>query len=83
MGDGAINSSGYGLGATLTWQGKVGFYLDAQANLTLYEGNLSSTTSGIDGLGYAVGLEMGQEIALGPKLVDHATGTVDLFSGRL
>ncbi|WP_299640888.1 autotransporter outer membrane beta-barrel domain-containing protein [Devosia sp.] len=72
-GDGNINATGYGLGATLTWEGSTGFYLDAQANLTWYDGDLSSRTagtslaSGIAGFGYALGLEMGQEIALGPN----------------
>ncbi|MBY5793605.1 autotransporter outer membrane beta-barrel domain-containing protein [Rhizobium leguminosarum] len=70
-GAGSISATGYGVGATLTWQAESGFYLDAQANLTWYDSDLSSTTaatslaSGIDGFGYALGLEMGQEIALG------------------
>ena len=72
-GNGAIEATGYGLGASLTYEGKTGFYLDAQANLTVYEANLFSTTagtgmaSGVDGVGYALGLEMGQAIELGPN----------------
>ena len=73
FGDGSISSTGYGLGGTLTWYGSSGFYLDAQANLTWYDSDLSSSTaatslvSGNDGFGYALGLEAGQQIALGPN----------------
>ena len=73
FGVGAIGSTAYGLSSTLTWYGNAGFYLDGQANLTWYDSNLFSTTagtglvSGNDGFGYAVGIEAGQQIALGPN----------------
>ena len=73
FGQGTIGSTGYGLGGSLTWHGQSGFYLDAQANLTWYDSGLSSTTanrslvSGNKGFGYALGLELGQQIALGPN----------------
>ncbi|KRA98401.1 adhesin [Devosia sp. Root685] len=73
FGQGTIGSTGYGLGGSLTWYGQSGFYLDAQANLTWYDSNLSSTTAnrslvaGNNGFGYALGLELGQQIALGPN----------------
>ena len=71
-GVGSISATGYGVGATLTWQAETGLYLDAQSNLTWYDSDLSSTTaatnlaSGVDGFGYASGLEIGQEIAFAP-----------------
>jgi fibronectin-binding autotransporter adhesin len=71
FGDGSISGTGYGLGGSMTWYGKTGFYLDAQANVTWYDSDLSSSTagasliSGNDALGYAFGLEAGQKIALG------------------
>lgn len=69
-GGGSINSTGYGVGGSMTWHGKTGFYLDAQANATWYDSDLSSSTagtsliSGNDGFGYAFGLEAGQQMAL-------------------
>lgn len=71
FGNGSINSSGYGVGGSMTWYGKTGFYLDAQANATWYDSDLSSSTAGMglvssnNGFGYAFGLEAGQQIALG------------------
>lgn len=71
FGSGSINSSGYGLGGSLTWYGSAGFYLDAQANLTWYDSTLTSSTAGSRlisanaGFGYAMGLEAGQRISLG------------------
>lgn len=71
FGNGSIDSTGYGVGASMTWYGKTGFYLDAQAHATWYQSNLLSSTaatsliSGNDGFGYAFGLEAGQQIALG------------------
>ncbi|HWV22170.1 MAG TPA: autotransporter outer membrane beta-barrel domain-containing protein [Devosia sp.] len=73
FGGGKIGSTGYGLGGSLTWYGQSGFYLDAQANLTWYDSSLSSAiagrnlVSGNNGLGYALGLELGQQITLGPN----------------
>ncbi|MCJ8149968.1 autotransporter family protein [Shinella sedimenti] len=70
-GSGSIDSTGYGLGGSLTWYGDTGFYVDAQANATWYDSDLFSSTSGRnlvtgnDGIGYAFGLEAGQQIALG------------------
>ncbi len=71
FGDGSIGSTGYGLGGSLTWYGNDGFYLDGQANLTWYDSGLSSSTaarslvSGNTGFGYGLGVEAGQQIALG------------------
>jgi fibronectin-binding autotransporter adhesin len=70
-GIGSVASNGYGLGATLTWYGNEGFYLDAQGKLTWFDSTLDSETlgttivSGNAGFGYALGIEAGQQIALG------------------
>lgn len=72
-GDGSINSTGFGVGSALTWYGSTGFYLDGQARLTWYDSDLSSSTAGLNlatdngGFGYAVSIEGGQQIALGPN----------------
>lgn len=70
-GVGSVESNGYGLGATLTWHGNEGFYLDAQGKLTWFDSTLNSETlgttivAGNGGFGYAGSLEAGQELALG------------------
>ena len=72
-GDGSINSTGFGVGSALTWYGSTGFYLDGQARVTWYDSDLSSSTAGLNlatdngGFGYAVSIEGGQQIALGPN----------------
>lgn len=69
-GNGSIDTTGYGIGGTLTWYGNTGFYLDAQAQVTWYDSDLYSTTAGRslvndnDGTGYALSIEAGQRIAL-------------------
>ncbi len=68
-GDGRIDSTGYGIGATLTWHGEDGTYLDAQGQITSYDSDLSSDLvdgaleSGNNGFGYALSLEAGRRFA--------------------
>lgn len=70
VGNGRIDTSGYGLGGTLTWYGANGFYLDAQGQVTQYESDLHSRTlgrslaKGNDGSGHALSLEGGKRITL-------------------
>jgi fibronectin-binding autotransporter adhesin len=69
-GDGSISGNGYGLGATLTYYGSTGFYLDAQARVTWFDSDLTSDTlgtlvTGNGGFGYGLSLEAGQKLALG------------------
>ncbi len=69
-GDGEIDTDGYGLGATLTWYGTDGLYVDGQAQATWYDTDLSSTlanvglSNGNDGFGYAFSLETGKRMML-------------------
>jgi fibronectin-binding autotransporter adhesin len=70
FGTGSIDATGYGFGGTLTWLGNSGFYVDAQAQATWYDSDLTSATLGTtladgnDGFGYALSLEAGQKVAL-------------------
>ncbi|SPL62517.1 autotransporter outer membrane beta-barrel domain-containing protein [Ochrobactrum soli] len=72
-GDGEISTDGYGFGGTLTWYGNEGFYVDAQAQTTWYDSDLSSTlanrglTDGNDGFGYALSIESGKRFAINPE----------------
>lgn len=67
FGDSDIDTDGYSLAGTLTWYGNNGFYADAQAQYSWFGNDLSSDavgtlTSGLDGNGTAVSLEVGQRI---------------------
>lgn len=66
-GDGSIGTQAYGVGATATWYGTNGFYLDAQGQATWFSSDLNSNlvgnlVSGNGGFGYALSLEGGQRI---------------------
>lgn len=67
---GEIDAQGYGVGGSLTWYGLNGFYVDAQAQVSWLNSDISSTTLGTvladgnDGLGYALGIEAGYKFAL-------------------
>ncbi|TWG65513.1 autotransporter outer membrane beta-barrel domain-containing protein [Aminobacter sp. J44] len=67
---GEIDAQGYGVGGSLTWYGMNGFYVDAQAQVSWLNSDISSTTLGTvladgnDGLGYALGIEAGYKFAL-------------------
>jgi outer membrane autotransporter protein len=69
-GNGRIDTHGYGLGATLTWYGVNGNYLDAQGQVNWFDSDLQSKllgmpmTKGNGGMGYSVGAEVGREIPL-------------------
>jgi outer membrane autotransporter protein len=70
FGRGKIKAAGTGFGGALTWYSASGFYADAQTRLNWFDSDLSSTTTGRQlakgkgGVGYALGLELGQRIAL-------------------
>jgi fibronectin-binding autotransporter adhesin len=68
-GAGDIDTTAYGLNATLTWYGGSGFYADGQAQLMRYDSDLHSATAGrelatgVDGTGYGFSIEAGQRFA--------------------
>ncbi|WP_191907333.1 autotransporter outer membrane beta-barrel domain-containing protein, partial [Ochrobactrum quorumnocens] len=70
-GDGTITTDAWSLGATATWYGNDGFYLDGQSQVTWFDNDLDSSTAnqslanGRKATGYAVSLETGKQIALG------------------
>ncbi|HHV67161.1 MAG TPA: autotransporter outer membrane beta-barrel domain-containing protein [Ochrobactrum intermedium] len=69
-GSGSIDTQGWGLGATATWYGNSGFYVDAQAQANWYDSDLGvdavnpTLANGNKGFGYALSLEAGQRIVL-------------------
>jgi fibronectin-binding autotransporter adhesin len=70
FGGGGIDTKGYGFGATATWTTTAGAYVDAQAQASWFDSDLSSQVlgeraKGADGHGYAVSLEAGQPVAVG------------------
>ena len=71
QGDGTIDATAYGMGATLTWYGANGVYADGQAQYSWFDSDLTSKTagrtlaSGNGGSGYALSLETGRRFALG------------------
>jgi fibronectin-binding autotransporter adhesin len=70
-GNGRIQTSGYGVGTTLTWYADNGFYVDGQAQVNWFDSKLKSGTLGQsmannnDGTGYAFGLETGKRLGMG------------------
>ncbi len=73
FGNGAVRTDGYGLGASLTWYGLRGFYVDGQAQASFYNSSLNSDvlgtlTRGNNGHGEAFSLEAGQRIPVGDRL---------------
>lgn len=69
---GRIETTGYGVGTTLTWYGAGGFYGDFQGQLAWFDSDLRSTTTqrvladGNNGSGYVASLELGQRFEAGP-----------------
>jgi fibronectin-binding autotransporter adhesin len=70
FGNGRIRAEGTGVGATATWYGSDGFYVDGQAQTMFYRSDLSSAlvgsmTHGNEGFGYTFSVEGGKRIAVG------------------
>ncbi|WP_194469731.1 autotransporter outer membrane beta-barrel domain-containing protein [Bradyrhizobium sp. CCBAU 51753] len=70
FGNGRIRAEGSGVGATATWYGHDGVYVDGQAQTMFYHGDLTSDlvgsmTHGNEGLGYAFSVEGGKRFAVG------------------
>ena len=73
FGDGDIDTKAYGVGATLTWYGAGGGYLDAQAQASWFDSDLTSDllgrrADGVGGQGYGLSLEAGRAFAAGGGL---------------
>jgi outer membrane autotransporter protein len=69
FGNGRIRAEGTGVGATATWYGHDGFYVDGQAQTMFYRSDLSSAlvrsmTHGNEGVGYTFSVEGGKRIAV-------------------
>ncbi|WP_318580689.1 autotransporter outer membrane beta-barrel domain-containing protein [Ochrobactrum sp. AN78] len=70
-GDGSIGTDAWSLGATATWYGNDGFYLDTQGQVTWFNSDLDSWTAnqgladGRKATGYAMSAEAGKRIAIG------------------
>ncbi|NYF32621.1 autotransporter-associated beta strand repeat-containing protein [Sphingopyxis sp. JAI108] len=73
FGNGSIDTSGYGVGATLTWYESTGFYADAQAQVSWYRSDLESDILGTladnnHGSGETFSLEVGKRASVGGGL---------------
>ncbi|ESQ86475.1 hypothetical protein ABENE_18300, partial [Asticcacaulis benevestitus DSM 16100 = ATCC BAA-896] len=73
FGNGAIKTNSYALGATMTWYGLKGAYIDGQAQVSYYDSNLDSDvlgalTHGNRGSGEAISFEAGKRMSIGGKL---------------
>jgi outer membrane autotransporter protein len=74
LGNGFIDTTGYGVGLTATWFGNSGFYFDGQAQHNWFDSNLSSGTLGSlakdhKGSGRALSIEIGQRMNTGSGLI--------------
>ncbi|MHC2333831.1 autotransporter outer membrane beta-barrel domain-containing protein [Bradyrhizobium sp. USDA 4454] len=70
FGNGRIRAEGTGVGATATWYGDNGVYIDGQMQTMFYRGDLTSDlvgsmNHGNEGLGYAFSVEGGKRITIG------------------
>jgi fibronectin-binding autotransporter adhesin len=69
-GNGRIDTTGYGLGGTLTWYGENGFYVDGQAQVSYFDSTLKSDhvtrnmAGAVGGVGYAFSIETGKRLGV-------------------
>lgn len=73
-GNGMIDTTSYGLTPTLTWYGKSGLYIDAQAQATWFDSDLNSGLAGkLKGgqkaQGYGLGIEAGKAFGVTEQFV--------------
>ena len=69
LGNGSNTTEGYGIGASLTWYGQNGVYVDGQAQVAWFDTDLSADgvgklADGNNGTGYALSVELGREFAV-------------------
>lgn len=72
-GSGSIKTKAYSAGATLTWFGPQGFYIDGRAQVTWFDSKLKSTVlgelaDGNNGTGQAYSVEVGKRALVGGGL---------------
>ncbi|KXO75887.1 autotransporter-associated beta strand repeat-containing protein [Brucella anthropi] len=69
-GDGTTSTNAWSLGATATWYGNNGFYVDAQGQMSWFDNDLNSDTANAGlandtkAYGYAMSVEAGQRVAI-------------------
>ncbi|WP_247997768.1 autotransporter-associated beta strand repeat-containing protein [Brucella tritici] len=69
-GDGTTSTNAWSLGATATWYGNNGFYVDAQGQISWFDNDLNSDTANAGlandtkAYGYAMSMEAGQRVAI-------------------
>jgi fibronectin-binding autotransporter adhesin len=73
FGGGSIKIKGYSAGATLSWFGPQGFYVDSRAQATWFDSKLKSAVLGTladgnNGMGQAYSVEMGKRTPIGGML---------------
>ncbi|MBP6878421.1 MAG: autotransporter outer membrane beta-barrel domain-containing protein [Phenylobacterium sp.] len=73
FGGGDVDAKAYGVGATLTWYGAGGGYVDAQAQASWFDSDLKSDllgrrADGVGGQGYGASVEAGRAFAAGEGL---------------
>ena len=87
FGYGSIDTSAYGLGASLTWYGNDGVYVDGQVQTLWFDSDVNSGTeghavaNGNRGRGYATSLETGKRYSLGNGL--SLTPQIQLIYSRV
>lgn len=69
FGNGTIDTQGYGVGATMTWYGPKGFYVDGQVKLSWFDSDLESNilgslARGNKGDGQAFSVELGKQTSI-------------------
>jgi len=92
FGNGSIKTRGYSAGATLSWYGPQGFYVDGRAQVSWFDSKLTSTVLGKladsnKGTGQAYSIEVGKRAPIGDTLsvtpqiqTTYATAGFDRFT---
>ena len=92
FGNGTIDTQAYGVGATMTWYGPQGFYVDGQVKFSWFDSDLESNilgslAQGNKGDGQAFSLELGKQTPIGRNLsitpqvqISYATVDFDRFA---
>jgi outer membrane autotransporter protein len=86
LGTGSLRGQGFGLGATASWEGTSGSYLDVQAQANRISADLSTASTGVllnnaEMWAYAASVEAGHRFALGANR--HIVPQVQLGWGKL